>query len=94
MTAQERSNWVSSGELHEKLHELDSLCAAVKRAVTCSQRRTVLSWTVLSLLVKMPAVRTGNFSDVRVVDSLEDAGSTENVLVRAGGRYQLVLRKF
>ena len=69
MTARERSNWVSSEELHEKLRELDSLCAAMKRAITCSQRRTVLSWTVLSLLVRMPAVRTGNLSDVRVVDS-------------------------
>ena len=94
MTARERASWVSSEELHEKLRELDALCAAMKRAVTCSQRRTVLSWTVLSLLVRMPAVRTGNLSDVRVVDSLEDAGSTENVLFRAGGRYQLVLRKF
>ena len=79
---------------HQKLCELHSLCAAMKRAVTCSQRRTTLSWTVLSILVRMPAVRTGNLSDVRVVDSLEDAGSTENVLLRAGGRYQLVLRKF
>ena len=92
MTSREQTNWVSSSQLHEKLTELESLCAAMKRATTCSQRRTVLSWTVLSILAKMPAVRTGNLSDVRVVDSLEDAGSTENVLVRAGGRCQLVLR--
>ena len=94
MTSRERTNWVSSAELHQKLGELGALCAAMKHAVTCSQRRTVLSWTVLSILVKMPAVRTGNLSDVRVVASLEDAGSTENVLVKGSRGYELVLRKF
>lgn len=94
-TPREERNWVTVDQVSSKLQRLESQLGAIRSvATTLAERRSVMAHLVLSILTLMPALRTQNLSDIKLVRTEPDPTESNVLVCDKKGTFTLVLHRF